>query len=227
MTHRLAGATALMLMLLAGRAGRAEEALVESASPARVLFFNAALGFTTGGSLKHPQIVGTHYSGEMLELAAGMELGTRFRLSGAFTVFETTVARAPDGAFSTSSAVTVPRYTTFAGCDRCPVRESGGGTLVSLPLHVSTLGPRFDYLPFGASGPFVGVTAGAALIQDLKARAGFAGAARVGFEWRPLHTLSLSVEVGAHGHTYSDASAVLPYAALALSILPFYASPAL
>jgi hypothetical protein len=210
-------------------AARAEQEISQDAvQTGQHVFFNAALGYTSAGTFKHPDISGKAYAGEMLELAAGLEIGTRLRVSGAFTVFQTTISRAISGGSFTAAQRSASGYYTYAGCERCPsIDRGGGGTLVSLPIHISTLGPRVDYLPWGASGPYVGVTAGAALIQDLKARAGLAGAARIGFEWRPFPVMALSIEAGAHAQTYSDASAFLPYAALGLSILPFFSSPAL
>jgi hypothetical protein len=86
-------------------------------------------------------------------------------------------------------------------------------------MHVHTLGPRLDYLPFGPDSLYVGVTAGAAMMQDLSFRGGFAVAARAGFEWRPYSALGISLEAGAHGQIYSDSNAALPYAALQLRLL--------
>jgi hypothetical protein len=57
------------------------------------------------------------------------------------------------------------------------------------------------------------------MMQDLDFRAGFAGAARAGYEWRPYSVFGISVEAGAHGQVYSDASAVLPYASVQLTLL--------
>jgi hypothetical protein len=56
-------------------------------------------------------------------------------------------------------------------------------------------------------------------MQDLDFRAGFAGAARAGYEWRPYSVFGISVEAGAHGQVYSDSSAVLPYASVQLTLL--------
>jgi hypothetical protein len=91
--------------------------------------------------------------------------------------------------------------------------------MVKAPLHVHTVGPRLDFLPFGSSGPFVGVTAGVALMQDLAFRSGFGAAARIGYEYTPFDVMGVLLEAGAHGQVYSDSSATLPYVSLQLRFL--------
>jgi hypothetical protein len=188
----------------------------------RKALFAAGLGYTSGGTIKHPELTGNGFSGEMLELAGGVELDPKWRVLVAFTSFQTKLERAgaanvfrsASGAFYGGAG-----YRPLAGCNNCSDPGGLGGEVIQQPLHVHTLGPRVDYLPFGNDSLYLGVTAGAAMMQDVSFRGGFAIAARAGFEWRPYSALGLSIEAGAHGQVYSDSSAALPYAAVMLRLL--------
>jgi hypothetical protein len=188
----------------------------------RQLVFLAGLGYTSGGSVKHPELSGTGFSGEMLELAGGVELNPKWHLTLSFTSFQTKLERVgrtnqfqgASGALRGGAG-----FQPLVSCPDCMTSGGQGNIVVSQPLHVHTLGPRLDYFPFGTDSLFVGITAGAAIMQDLSYRGGFAAAARAGFEWRPYSALGLSLEAGAHGQLYSDSSAALPYAALQLRLL--------
>jgi len=186
----------------------------------RRMVFEAALGYTAGGTIKHPELSTHSFSGEMLELAGGVELSPHWVLVVAFTTFQTKLERiGVTNQFQTGSGTLHGGFHPLASCMDCSTGGGLGGTVVKQPMHVHTVGPRLDYLPFGASGLFVGVTVGAAMMQDLSFRGGVAAAARAGFDWRPYAALGISVEAGAHGQVYSDSSAALPYAALQLTLL--------
>jgi hypothetical protein len=186
----------------------------------RRLVFSAGLGYTAGGSIKHPELLGNGFSGEMLELAAGLELDPKWHLELAFTSFQTKLDRVgTTNQFRGASLVGGPGVHPLVSCPDCIGSGGQGSIVVQQPLHVHTLGPRLDYLPFGTDSLYVGVTAGAAMMQDLSFRGGFAAAARAGFEWRPYPSLGLALEAGAHGQIYSDSSAALPYGALQLRLL--------
>jgi hypothetical protein len=188
----------------------------------RRLVFEASLGYTSGGSVKHPELADNGFSGEMLELAGGVELSPKWRLLLAFTSFQSKLERVGSSNMFRSASGTLrggAGYQPLAGCVDCTTAGGGGGVVDKQPLHLDTLGPRLDYLPFGADSVYLGVTAGAAMVQDLSFRGGVAVAARAGFEWRPYSSLGLSLEAGAHGQVYSDSSAVLPYAAVVMNLL--------
>jgi hypothetical protein len=186
----------------------------------RRMVFEAALGYTAGGTIKHPELSTHNFSGEMLELAGGVELSPRWVLVIAFTTFQTKLERVgTTNQFQTVSGTLHGGFQPLAACMDCSTGGGLGGTLVKQPMHVHTVGPRLDFLPFGANSLFVGVTVGAAMMQDLSFRGGVAAAARAGFEWRPYTAMGISVEAGAHGQVYSDSSAALPYAALQLTLL--------
>jgi hypothetical protein len=175
-----------------------------------------------GGAIKHPELSGKGFSGEMLELAGGVELSPKWQLVLAFTSFQTKLERIDGTNKFQSVSGTVhggAGYQPLAGCADCSTTGGQGGVVIKEPLHVHTLGPRLDYLPFGPESLYIGVTAGAAMMQDLSFRGGVAVAARAGFEWQPYKALGIGVEAGAHGQVYSDSSAALPYAALQLKLL--------
>jgi hypothetical protein len=186
------------------------------------LIFLAGLGYTAGGAVKHPDLQGDKFTGEMLELGFGTELAPQWRLVLAFSSFQTTLERvAGTNQFKNTSGAVYggAGFHPLAGCADCMTNGGQGGIVVRQPFHIHTLGPRLDYLPFGDQGLFFGVTAGAALMQDLDFRGGFAAAARAGLEWRPYKVFGISVEAGAHGQVYSDSSAVLPYASAQLRLM--------
>jgi hypothetical protein len=188
----------------------------------RRLVFDAALGYTSGGSVKHPELSSNDFSGEMLELGVGAELSSKWHLVLAFTNFQTRIERV--GASNQFRGVSGALhggagYQPLVSCPDCIGSGGQGGVVATQPLHINTLGPRLDYLPFGTDSLYVGVTAGAAMMQDLSFRGGVAVAARAGFEWQPYSALGVSLEAGAHGQVYSDASAALPYAAIMLKLL--------
>jgi len=76
-----------------------------------------------------------------------------------------------------------------------------------------------DFLPLGSQGPYLGLTAGVGIIQDVSTRVGADLAARIGGEWRPFHSLGVAVEAGAHGQLYDDSQATIPYAMARMSLL--------
>jgi len=199
------------------------EQLPGARTPGKRWIFDVALGYTAGGSVKHPDMTGTNFAGEMLELGGGVELDPRWQLTLVFTSFQTTLERiGSTNKFqrTTDTLHGASGVHPLASCaEGCFVTGGNGGLLVKQPLHVHTLGPRLDFLPFGANGPFVGVTAGAAMMQDLSYRGGFAAAARIGYEYTPFDVMGISLEAGAHGHIYSDSNAALPYVALQLRLL--------
>jgi hypothetical protein len=187
----------------------------------RIVLF-VGLGYTAGGAVKHPELLGTGFSGEMLELAGGVELNPKWHLTLSFTSFQTKLERVGNTNQFQGASGSLRGGSGFqplVGCDDCIAAGGQGARLVKQPMHVHTVGPRLDYLPFGPDSLYVGVTAGAAVLQDLSFRGGFAVAARAGFEWRPYSALGVSLEAGAHGQLYSDSSAALPYAALQLRLL--------
>jgi hypothetical protein len=186
------------------------------------MIFGAGLGYTAGGTVKHPDLNGNKFAGEMLTLEAGAEINPQWRLVLAFSSFQSNLDRVPGtNQFKSASGVFQggPGFHPLAGCADCSTTGGQGGIVIHQPFHVHTLGPRVDYLPFGNDSLFIGVTAGAAMMQDLDFRAGFAAAARAGYEYRPYSVFGISVEAGAHGQVYSDSSAVLPYAAVQLRLL--------
>jgi hypothetical protein len=189
----------------------------------RRLIFDVGLGYTTGGQVKHPELIGTTFAGEMLELGGGVELDPRFQLLLVFTSFQTKIERiGTSNRFqrTTDAVHAISGVHPLASCViDCGSSAGTGGLLVKAPLHVHTLGPRLDFLPFGSNGPFVGATAGAAIMQDLSFRGGFAVAARIGYEYTPFDIMGVLLEVGAHGQVYSDSSATLPYVSLQLRLL--------
>jgi hypothetical protein len=187
----------------------------------RRLVFAAALGYTSGGSVKHPELSGNGFSGEMLELAAGIELNPKWHLVLAFTSFQTKLERVgvANQFRSASAAFHGSGYQPLVSCPDCIGAGGQGGVVTKQPFHVNTLGPRLDYLPFGSDSVYIGATAGAAMMQDLSFRGGVAVAARAGFEWRPYSAIGFSLEAGAHGSVYSDSSAILPYAAIQMRLL--------
>jgi len=188
----------------------------------RRFIFGAGLGYTAGGSVKHPELNGTKFAGEMLTLEAGMEINPSWRLVLAFSSFQSKLDRVMGtNQFTSASGVVAggPGFHPLADCGDCGTTGGQGGIVVHQPFHVHTLGPRVDYLPFGDQGLFFGLTAGAAMMQDLDFRAGFASAARAGYEFRPYSVFGISVEAGAHAQVYSDSSAVLPYASVQLRLI--------
>jgi len=71
----------------------------------------------------------------------------------------------------------------------------------------------------GSQGPYLGLTAAVAVIQDVATRVGADLGARVGGEWRPFYSLGLAVEAGAHGQIYDDSKAAIPYAMARMTLL--------
>jgi hypothetical protein len=167
------------------------------------------------GTMHHPDLAGTRFKGMMLNLGAGVAISRKWVVELEFSTFETTLNRNAAGKFapastSTSSATIHP----LAEASRGGSLSGGQGGFVSTqPIHIHTVGPRVDFAPLGPNGPFIGLTAGASIVQDVTFRLGGAGAARAGVRWQPVSALALSLEAGAHGQVYSEGSAALPYAA--------------
>ena len=181
-------------------------------------------GFGYGyAAIKHPDLATRSLSGSFVEFTGGTELNHRFRLSFALTSFQTTIHRVRSG-----WAEGVHPSTSAAGLrtQADPVEPTepigGGGVEIQKTLHVHSLAPRLDFLPLGSQGPYIGLSAGLGVIQDIGLRAGGSGALRIGGEWRPYHIFGVGIEAGAHGQLYTDSRAAIPYATARLQ---FYLDP--
>jgi hypothetical protein len=193
--------------------------------PAKIGAVLSPLIITTGlgyayASVTHPELASRNLSGAFLEIAVGTELERRFRLSLAFTSFETKLRRTPTGQWEEGEFGRVARLGLGAMRDPVdPAAPAGGGAEVQKTLHVHSLGPRMDFFPLGSQGPYLGMTAALAVIQDVSTRVGANLGARIGAEWRPFNALALAIEGGAHGQIYSDAKATTPYAMARMTLL--------
>jgi hypothetical protein len=189
----------------------------ETLSP---LVITAGVGYAYA-AVKHPDLTSRSLSGTFLEVSAGTELDPRFRLSVAFTSFETKLRRTSNGKWEEGeySATRVSSGLRSQADPVEPVDPQIGGIEVQKTFHAHSIGPRMDFLPLGSQGPYLGMTAAVAVIQDVSTRVGADLAARVGGEWRPFHSLGLAVEAGAHGQIYDDSKAAIPYALARMTLL--------
>jgi hypothetical protein len=187
----------------------------------------ATAGFGMGyTAIKHPDLESKSLTGSFFELTAGTELDRRFRLSFAFTSFQTTIHLAASGDWKEGNyPVTTTRgVRSQAGPPEPGVTGGGaGGVEVQKTLHIHSIGPRLDFLPLGSQGPYIGVTTGLAVIQDIGLRAGGDLGLRIGGEWRPYQVFGVGLEAGAHGQIYTDSRTAIPYATARLQ---FYLDPA-
>ena len=181
-------------------------------------------GFGYGyAAIEHPDLVSSSLSGSFVELTAGTELNHRFRLSFALTSFQTTIHRTAGGwAEGDLPSKTAAGLRAQADPVEPTDTSGGGGVEVRKTLHVHSVGPRLDFLPLGSQGPYIGLTTGLGVIQDIGLRAGGAAALRIGGEWRPYHIFGVGIEAGAHGQIYTDSRAAIPYATARLQ---FYLDP--
>ena len=189
----------------------------ETLSP---LVVTAGLGYAYA-AVQHPELASRNLSGSFLEVGAGTELDRRFRLTLSFTSFETKVRRNAagkweEGVYSPQRASSGLRT---AADPTGAMEPQQGGVEVQKTFHAHSIGPRMDFLPLGTQGPYIGMTAAVAVIQDVSTRVGADLAARIGGEWRPFHSLGLAVEAGAHGQIYDDSRAAIPYAMARMSLM--------
>jgi hypothetical protein len=186
------------------------------------LIVTVGLGYAYA-AITHPELASRSLSGAFLEVTAGTELDHRFRLSLAFSSIETKLRRNDagrweEGEFHQKVATSGARMQA-GPTDGGGSAGGGGGVEVQKTFHVHGLGPRVDFYPLGSQGPYLGMTAGVGMIQDLSFRFGADLGARIGAEWRPFQALSVGVEAGAHGQIYDDARVAIPYATARLNLL--------
>jgi hypothetical protein len=180
-------------------------------------------GFGYGyAAIKHPDLESSSLSGSFVELTAGTELDHRFRLSFSMTSFQTTIHLGRSGDWAEGDFPTKTAAGLRAQADPVEPSLMEGGVEVQKTLHIHSFAPRLDFLPLGSQGPYIGVTAGLGVIQDIGLRAGGDASLRVGGEWRPYHIFGLGIEAGAHGQLYTDSRAAIPYATARLQ---FYLDP--
>ena len=176
-------------------------------------------------AIKHPDLESKSLSGSFIELTAGTELNHRFRLSFAMTSFQTTIYRLPTGDWAEGDYPDQGRSGLTAQKGPVEPTRTGngeGGVEVQKTIHIHSFGPRLDFLPLGSQGPYVGVSTGLGVIQDIGLRAGGDLALRIGGEWRPYQVFGLGIEAGAHGQLYTDSQTATPYATARLQ---FYLDP--
>ena len=181
-------------------------------------------GFGYGyAAIKHPDLESRSLSGSFVELTAGTELNHRFRLSFAMTSFQSTIYLASSGKWAEGDYPTkIAGLRAQADPVEPPDTAGGGGVEIRKTLHVHSFGPRLDFLPLGRQGPYIGLTTGLGVIQDIGLRAGGSVGLRIGGEWRPYHIFGVGIEAGAHGQLYTDSQAAIPYAT---GRLQFYLDP--
>jgi hypothetical protein len=182
-------------------------------------------GFGYGyAAIKHPDLESRGLSGSYVELTAGTELSHHFRLSFALTSWQSTIHLVQNGRWAEGDLPV--KATAGLRAQRDPVEPTDaskeGGVEVQKTLHVHSLGPRLDFLPLGSQGPYIGLTTGLGVIQDIGLRAGGSVGLRMGGEWRPYHVFGLGLEAGAHGQLYTDSQAAIPYVSARLQ---FYLDP--
>ena len=199
----------------------AEFAPMKIGSVLSPLIITTGLGYAYA-SVTHPELTSRSLSGAFIEIAAGTELEPRFRLSLAFTSFESKVRRTSVG-WEEGEFSRVARMGLHSQAD--PISPTtppdGGGVVVQKDFLAHSLGPRMDFLPLGSQGPYLGMTAALGIIQGLSSsmRVGANLSARVGAEWRPFQSMALAIEAGAHGQVYSDAKVAMPYAMARITLL--------
>jgi hypothetical protein len=183
------------------------------------LVVTTGLGYAYA-AVSHPELSSHSLSGAFIEVSAGTELERRFRLSLSFTSFETKVRRTRSGRWEEGDyqgKVANGLHTLADPVDAS--LSAAGGAEVQKTFHAHSVGPRMDFLPLGSQGPYLGMTAAVAIIQDLATRVGADLAARVGGEWRPFQSLGLALEAGAHGQIYTDSKAAIPYALARMTLM--------
>ena len=182
------------------------------------LIVSAAFGYAYA-SVKYPGLVSTDVTGPFLEIAAGTELNRQFRLLLAFTSIESPIKLTESGweEGTQQAKVASGLHTTKGPGD--PVTLMGGGVEVQRMFHAHSLGPRLDFLPLGAQGPYLGVTTALAIMTGIETQVGANVGARVGGEWRPFQEFSVGIEAGAHGQIYADGNAAIPYATARINLL--------
>ncbi len=97
------------------------------------LIFLVGLGYTAGGAVKHPDLQGDKFSGEMLELGFGTELSPQWRLVLAFSSFQTKLERVPGtNQFKNTSGAVYggAGFHPLAGCADCSTTGGQGGVVV-------------------------------------------------------------------------------------------------
>jgi hypothetical protein len=183
------------------------------------LVVTAGLGYAYA-AVNHPDIVSHGLSGGFLEITVGTELDRRFRLALSFTSFETKLRRTDSGQWEEGEYQRKVATASHVLADPIdPVMAQTGGMEVQKTFHAHSLGPRMDFLPMGSQGPYLGMTAAVAIMQDVPTRVGLDLAARIGGEWRPFYSLGLAIEAGAHGQLYDGANAAIPYALARMSLM--------
>lgn len=94
-----------------------------------------------------------------------------------------------------------------------------GTDLRGVPVHLHTIGPRFELSAREWSGAFAGGTAGLALTEgDLRSRSGVGGSAFAGWRWFTTDSASVALRAGVHAHRYGDGSAFFPMVVLDLQL---------
>jgi hypothetical protein len=175
--------------------------------------FVGALGGVAWVAVEHPEMSPSSFAAPILGLHAGYAFTPHWALSLELTTIEKHVVRPAPGAKFAPAGSIQPQQ----GCFLCPdlprPEGQGPGQLLEISAIFGTIAPRLELTPFGRDGLFVSVSAGLAFVHNLAARAGGAGTGRVGFRLRLVEVLTFSIEGGVQGQAFSDASAVLPYAA--------------
>jgi hypothetical protein len=192
----------LALGLSAPRSALAESG--EASSPVRHPYFIGVSGGVGWVNPSYEGIAPQSLVGASIGVYAGYALTPKFTLGLEFTTIEKDVARL--NAFDPFSA-SLPRQSQ-AGCSDCEPPATGGW-VPETSLFFGNLAPRVEFSPLGESGPYVGASAGLALLQLVNLRPGFGGGLRAGYRVRVVKILDFGVEAGAQGQAYALGSALM------------------
>lgn len=190
--------------------------LADSGVPKPVSAFPWFAGVGAGvayPTLSHPKVGEGGAAAPTLRFHGGYTLAEKFTVGLEFTAVETDVGRdAPNSLFKLG-------YTPQAECTTCKPKVPGAD-LLSTSLVMSTVGPRFEFAPFGRDGLFMGATAGLAFMVGLEPLSGFGFGGRLGYRVRPSNIMTISVEGGMEGQLYGDTTMYMPYASA--TIRPYF-----
>jgi hypothetical protein len=194
--------SAFLALGIAAPRGALAEPFDASVGPVRHPFF---VGATAGVGWVNPSYQGLASQslvGASLGVHAGYAINSRFAVGFEFTTVERYVTRP-----NLRIPFSVP-LRPEAGCSDCPPPPTGGW-IPSTTLFLGNAAPRVEFSPFGESGPYVGASAGLAIMQLINFRFGFGGGIGAGVRLRVAKVVDVGLQADARGQTYADGTALV------------------
>jgi hypothetical protein len=189
--------------------------------PTSIASLGGAFGLVAG-RFSHPNLIGEGFQGLGITVHAGLALSRTVSVGVQLDGYRSSVKYLGDGKYGYKGGDAPPRGAAgvrlTAACAECQPQPEGG-VLSAGPLSVLTVGPRLQFAPDPARGPFASVNGGLTVLEGpLANRAAAAFGAHGGYRFAASEQVGVALEVGGSAHRFAESTALFGFGGLQLQL---------